>query len=166
MARRFSRARDRELFRSARASAGRALKETVFETFWAPPRWMSRRTYLGPRPPSRQAPIGLRVRFAFRRPFIRPAVQFRAQWRTGTRFTPVRKSLEAVYGKKQPVMFEAELPFEFPELKARVSTCSARSARRSAVFVAGAGGVKGRQWKNMMRGAKRNVESEFHCGGA
>lgn len=152
--------------RSVSTAAGRALKESIFETIWAPPRWMSRKTYLGPRPATRQGPIGLRVRFAWRRPFIRPAIQLRAHWRAGQRWTPVRKSLQAVYGKGTPIKFELELPLESrSELKAKVGTCKARAAQRSAVFAAGVAGTSGKAWSRMMRGAKRGVESQFHCGG-
>lgn len=170
--RRFSRAQVYRRYARARitrssvsTAAGRALQEALSETIWAPPRWMSRKTYLGPQPATRQGPIGLRVRFAFRRPFIRPAIQLRTRWTTGKKWTPVRKSLEAMYGKGTPVQFEVEMPLDGTELKAKPSSCQARASRRAAVFAQGVAGTRGRQWKRMMQGAKRNAESQFHCGG-
>lgn len=150
----------RRRLRSVTTAAGRAFRNAVIETWLAPPKWISRTSYLGPRPATRQGLLRPRLRFAFRRPFIRPSVEVNTGWTAGRRFTPARKSLEAVYGRK-PVVFRFEVPLSRPP--GAVSVCQKRAQRRAAVFAAGAGGARGKAYARMMRGAQHQAESGYSC---
>lgn len=49
-------------------------------------------------------------------------------------------------------------------MRADRSVCKRRADRKRALFSSGVAGVRGRNWSRMMRGARFNLESDYHCG--